>query len=375
MLFLLGLLSTSLGLSPHRTSNVLHIRVVGAVDSIRMVRELQDLVESAPEQGVDAVLIEFGPGRVRQDLAWSLGRTIAGARDRVWVFMAGRSGAALGPEVLELGVLSGRCWISPGVRVDWEGPAESDGMMPQSVDHERISRERYSDLWVALERRGASVRLADGFLRPTAPVRALRVMAGKTTLMEGPIDSNEAGDVLTLVEPLPEGGSRGSIGPDMALALGLVDGLLDSPREALRAGLGDRAGAGLRTRRVTVESGLGKAIVEAHRQMGVAMAESALAEGVLRRRVDRDLGRAAYERAVRERAAEALAVVGRGEGALRLVETMIRDHPEIIRTRGPVQADLPGAEADSAAAWAREIERVRRSLAESRAEAMAQSAR
>ncbi|MCW5755797.1 MAG: hypothetical protein KIT54_01020 [Phycisphaeraceae bacterium] len=337
-----------------------------------MVRELQSHIHAAKIDGMDAVLIEFGPGRFRQDLVWMLGRTITEADGRVWVFLAGRSGTALGPEALELGILASRSWVMPGVRFEWEGLAESEGMIPESVDRERLSRERYSDLWVALERRGANVRVADGLLRPTAPFRALRVMAGKTTLMDGPVDSAERGDVLTLVEPMADGGSKGSIGTDMALALGLVDGVLGSPREAIRAGLGDRVAGSIRTRRVTVENGLGRAVTEAHRLIGEARAESAKADNVLRRRLDSGLGQAAYERAVRERAAEALVSVERGEVSLRSLESLMRDHPEILRTRGPVQADLPGIEESSKAAWAREIEQIRRSLATTRSRATAQ---
>lgn len=371
-LFLIVVLSTNLGIARVQNSNVLHIRVVGTLDSISMVRELQSHIHAAKIDGMDAVLIEFGPGRFRQDLVWMLGRTIAEADARVWVFLAGRSGTALGPEALELGILASRSWVMPGVRFEWEGLAESEGMIPESVDRERLSRERYSDLWVALERRGANVRVADGLLRPTAPFRALRVMAGKTTLMDGPVDSAERGDVLTLVEPMADGGSKGSIGTDMALALGLVDGVLGSPREAIRAGLGDRVAGSIRTRRVTVENGLGRAVTEAHRLIGEARAESAKADNVLRRRLDSGLGQAAYERAVRERAAEALVSVERGEVSLRSLESLMRDHPEILRTRGPVQADLPGIEESSKAAWAREIEQIRRSLATTRSRATAQ---
>lgn len=371
-LFLIVVLSTNLGIARVQNSNVLHIRVVGTLDSISMVRELQSHIHAAKIDGMDAVLIEFGPGRFRQDLVWVLGRTITEADARVWVFLAGRSGTALGPEALELGILASRCWVMPGVRFEWEGLAESEGMIPESVDRERLSRERYSDLWVALERRGANVRVADGLLRPTAPFRALRVMAGKTTLMDGPVDSAERGDVLTLVEPMADGGSKGSIGTDMALALGLVDGVLGSPREAIRAGLGDHVVGSIRTRRVTVENGLGRAVAEAHRLIGEARADSAKADNLLRRRLDSGLGQAAYERAVRERAAEALVSVERGEVSLRSLESLMRDHPEILRTRGPVQADLPGIEESSKAAWAREIEQIRRNLATTRSRATAQ---
>lgn len=374
VLFLLGLFSTNIGFTRTQTTTVLHIRISGDVDSMAMVRELQSRIETARGDGTDAVLIEIGPGRIRQDLAWMLGRTISEASDRVWVLMAGRNGSSVGPESLELGVLSGLCWMMPGIRVEWDGPAESDGLIPEHVDRERMARERYSDLWVALERRGANVRLADGLLRPTTPLRALRVMAGKTTLMDGPIDSAERHDVLTLVEPLLDGGTKGSIGADMAQALELVDGVVGSARQAIRAGLGDRGAGALRTSRVTMASGLGKAIAEAHRLMDVSRAESSLADRVLRRRLESGLGRSAYERAVRERANEALAAVERGEAALRSLESLVRDHPEILRTRGPVQADLPGVEDGSAAAWGREIERVRRSLAGTRASALAQAA-
>ncbi|MEQ8875376.1 MAG: hypothetical protein RIC49_03115 [Phycisphaerales bacterium] len=76
---------------------------------------------------------------------------------------------------------------------------------------------------------------------------------------------------------------------------------------------------------------------------------------------------------MRERARRALATVERGEKALRGFEAIAAKHPEVLRTRAPVQADLPGVEETSARAWAREIEYVRRGLAATRAEAMAEA--
>ncbi|NRA56840.1 MAG: hypothetical protein HRU13_01805, partial [Phycisphaerales bacterium] len=114
-------------------------------------------------------------------------------------------------------------------------------------------------------------------------------------------------------------------------------------------------------------------IDRAHGLLRQARAEEALAGDTLRKRIDRDKGEAAYERAVRERAADTLRIVERGESALKSFEAIAAEHPEVLRTRAPVQADLPGVEETAARAWAREIEYVRRSLAGLRADAMAQA--
>lgn len=372
-LFLILLTGASLGLERQRDVLVLHIRVEGDVDSAAMVRELIGQLDSVGAGGYQGVLLEMEAGRVRDDLAWSLGMAMAALDKPVWVWLTGRSGSAAGPEQLELGILATKAWVDQGVSVAWDGPGEGAELMPEDLDHKRMMRERYSALWVALERRGASTRVAEGLLRPSAPLRATRVVAGECELVEGPIEPGKEAGHLTLVEPLSTGGTRGRVPADVAVALHLMDGREASARQVIRQGLGDDALRGLRTERVVVESDLKERIDEGHKLMHTARAEAALAEDTLRRRIESGMGRGAYERAVRDRARAALAVVERGEAALKAFEALAAEHPEVLRTRAPVQADLPGVEETAARAWAREIEYVRRDLAGTRADAMAQA--
>lgn len=361
-----------LGLQREPAAVVLHVRVEGHVDSAALVRELKTQIDRGADPTYAGVLLEFSPGRVRDDLAWALGTAIANARSPVWIWLAG-DGDAAGPEQLELAVLGSGAWIEPGLATSWDGPPAFFELMPEGVDRDRMSRERYSALWVALERRGASTGLAEGLLRPSRPVRATRLVAGECELMTGAVAPGEDAGLLTLVEPRADGGTRGRVPADVAAALKLVDGVEGSARRVLRLALGEDAGRGVRTDRVSLKSDLPAQIEEGHRLMGVARAEAALAKDQLRERLESGLGRGAYERAVRERARRALATVERGEKALRGFEAIAAEHPEVLRTRAPVQADLPGVEETSARAWAREIEYVRRGLAATRAEAMAEA--
>lgn len=372
LLFLLGLVGLSLGLEREPTPLVLHVRVAGDIDSAAMVRELQDHLDKADNARFEGVLIELQAGRVREDLAWSLGAAIEDAGGPVWVWLTGLADEVAGPEQLELAVRGAGAWIEPGLDVEWDGPPESASLAPEGVDAERMMRERYSSLWVACERRGASTRLAEGLLRPSVPLRATRLVAGECALVEGPVAPGEDGGMVTLVEPVA-GGTKGRIPPEIAAALKMVDGVENSARQVIRRALGEERSRGLRTERAEVESDLEEKIAEGHRLIGVARAEAALAQDVLRKRIESGLGRGAYDRAVRERARHSLVVVERGEAALRAFEAIAAERPEVLRTRAPVQADLPGVEETAAKAWAREIEFVRRGLAGTRADAMAQA--
>lgn len=372
-LFLLAMASPSPALERERDALVLHVRVAGNIDSAAMVRELSDHLASAGSGTFEGVLLEMEAGRIRPDLAWTLGAAMAAAERPVWVWLTGQGAAKAGPEQLELAILAPAAWIEPGVSIAWDGPAAGDELMPEDLDHKRLMRERYSALWVALERRGASTRLAEGLLRPSTPLRATRVVAGECDLVDGPVEPGAEAGLLTLVEPLGEGGTRGRVPNDVAVALKLVDGLEGSPRQVVRRALGEAATRGIRTLRVAVESDLAQQIEQGHKLLRTARAEAALAEDTLRRRIESGLGRGAYERAVRDRARAALTVVERGEAALKAFEALAADYPEVLRTRAPVQADLPGVEETAARAWAREIEYVRRDLAGTRADAMAQA--
>jgi hypothetical protein len=365
-------MGASLGLERERTAVIFHVRVSGEVDSSAMVRELCGHLEGDAADRFEAVLLELEAGRIREDLAWRLGTAIAAARRPVWVWLTGRSGAAAGPEQLELAILADGAWIDPGVPVAWDGPPACADLMPDAVDRDRMTRERYSALWVALERRGANTRLAEGLLKPSMPLLATRLVAGECDLVDVPVAPGQEAGYLTLVEPVT-GGTRGRISPDVAAALEMVDGVEGSARRVMRRALGEDASRGLRTERVALESDLAEQIAEGHRLIGVARAEAALAQDQLRERIESGLGRGAYDRAVRERARRALGTVERGEAALRAFEALAAGHPEVLRTRAPVQADLPGVEETAARAWAREIEYVRRGLAGTRADAMAQA--
>lgn len=373
LLFLLGLVCLSLGMERERAGMVLHLRVAGDIDSIAMVRELQGHLDRAGDARFEGVLLELQAGRVREDLAWSLGTAIDGAGGPVWVWLTGLADEAAGPEQLELAMRGAGAWIEPGLDVAWDGPASSTSLMPEGADPQRMMRERYSSLWMACERRGASTRLAEGLLRPSVPLRVTRLVAGECELVEGPVARGEDGGMVTLVEPTAGGATKGQISPEVAVALKMVDGVERSSRQVIRRALGHERSRGLRTERASVESDLDEKIAEGHRLIGVARAEAALAQDVLRERIESGLGRGAYDRAVRERARRALVVVERGEAALRAFEAIAADRPEVLRTRAPVQADLPGVEETAAKAWAREIEYVRRGLAGTRADAMAQA--
>lgn len=373
LLFLLGLVGLSLGLERERVPVVLHVRVAGDIDSASMVRELQGHLDRAGHARFEGVLLELQAGRVREDLAWSLGAAIEDAGGPVWVWLTGLAEETAGPEQLELAMRGAGAWIEPGLDIEWDGPAGSASLMPEGIDPDRMMRERYSSLWVACERRGASTRLAEGLLRPSVPLRATRLVAGECGLVEGPVAPGEDGGMVTLVELVAGGGTKGRISPDVAVALKMVNGVERSARQVLRRAFGDERSRGFRTERADVESDLDEKIAEGHRLIGVARAEAALAQDVLRERIESGLGRGAYDRAVRERARNSLVVVERGEAALRAFEAIAADRPEVLRTRAPVQADLPGVEETAAKAWAREIEYVRRGLAGTRADAMAQA--
>ncbi len=337
-----------------------------------MVRELAGHFDQLGDGRFEGLLLELQAGRVREDLAWELGTAIEEAAGPVWVWLTGGADASAGPEQLELAMRGVGAWIEPGHHVEWDGPAESVNLMPEDVDPGRMMRERYSSLWVACERRGASTRLAEGLLRPSVPLRVSRLVAGECELVEGPVSPGEDGGMVTLVEPVA-GGTKGRISPEIAKALKMIDGVEGSARRVMRLALGEAGEHGFRAERVEIESDLEEKIAEGHRLMGVARAEAALAQDVLRKRIDSGLGRGAYDRAVRERARNALVVVERGEAALRAFEAIAAERPEVLRTRAPVQADLPGVEETAARAWAREIEYVRRGLASTKADAMAQA--
>ncbi|MEO1009004.1 MAG: hypothetical protein AAFX79_10575 [Planctomycetota bacterium] len=350
---------------------VVHVRVADDIETTAMAEGIEEAIRVAGGEHAAGVLLELSGNAVRSDLAWRLGSSMDEADVPVWVFLAGGGDNEVGAGQLELAVRADAAWMAGAVAAAWEGPAACEPLAPADLDGERVLRERYSGLWVALQRRGADEQAANALLRPSGTIRATRVLGGSSRLVVGPVAPQDAEVMVTLIEPLAGGGSAGRVDCEMAIALKLVDGEARHARDAIRQALAGDVDRARRTRRITIENGLADALDRGRALLGSARAAEAGAAAALRRRLGSGLGDAAYRRARVERARRALGPIAEGEAAVRALEELARRTPELLRTRAPDQADLPGVEADAGDAWRRAIESLRRSLADARARAEA----
>ncbi len=357
-----GAISAS-GLPGAGDGAVWHIRVQGDLDSASLGSAFADDLAEADADRAGLILIEVDGRRARLDVVWMMGRAIRDARSPVALWLRGEGGeVGLGAAVL--GSLADTCWVDPATTVI-SGPGDDLAeLAPEDLDRERMLRELRGAMWVSLGERGADRRLAEALVQPRQEAWAGPARSGVCALTLGSAE-REPGSTR-IVDARANGEVRVRIDAPTLCGLGLATGEARAIGGLLR-----RAGAPtVVSRRRALRSGLADA--EREVRTAILRLDEAIAqiERTLRVRVDSSLRGPAAQRPYHEAGQRAAALVAEAARALDDVEAQLRTYPEILRLRGPGQAEL-GDESPSqhAAAWRRALERRRRDLNEARAQA------
>ncbi|MFG0285766.1 MAG: hypothetical protein ACF8R7_15225 [Phycisphaerales bacterium JB039] len=343
---------------------VWRLKVAGDLDSRQLAAAFTEAVAEADRDRARLIVVEIDADRSRLDLVWMMGRSLRAAETpvAVWLRDLDRDGG-VGLGAALLGAMASACVIEPAAVVRFGPGDDLRDLLPEDFDAERTERELRGALWVALGERGADRRLAEALVAPRQDAWAISTPEGGRTLAVGG-DRPAQGD--RIVELRPTGELRVRIDAETALGLGLATQTARTIGALLRQ---QEAPVVARRQRV-LESELEEAERRVHDEVRRIDEAIEQIERTLRVRVDSSLRGPAAVRPYHEAGRRAAALVAESLGALEEIEASLRRFPEILRRRGPGQAEL-GDEtaAQHASAWRRALESRRRDLEEARAQA------
>ncbi|HYE01956.1 MAG TPA: hypothetical protein VD963_01845 [Phycisphaerales bacterium] len=328
---------------------VLHVRVQGDLDSLKLARDFAAVMAQAAAQGTALVLLELDANAWRPDVVWAMGDALRSAGARGVTLLADERDGRVGAGALALGLCTSRCYLEARTAVRTEAADDQRARAPAETDWERVDRELQGAIWATLKRHGADTQLLEALLSPGGDLWAVSGAAPGPPLLttQPPSDGTRAERLLT--RSALGGPSRLELSAATAVSLCLVSGTARGVGDVLaREGTGGAPGS--RTT-VTLASGL----AEARRDLGAGIAalDDELAEAA---RVLSDVPRPSRPDAVSKRnraGVRALPMLERAAGRLTRCERLMLEYPELLAETVPGTTPVGQEGERPGAAWRR----------------------
>ncbi|MEX2218424.1 MAG: hypothetical protein WD749_06645 [Phycisphaerales bacterium] len=146
--------------APARASRILHLRVIGDLETGAMAAAIAAELERAPRERFTSVVLELEFERARPDLVWTVGQAVRASRVPVIGFIHAGRGGGVGAGALAIGVLAHSCHVAPRTVIRHSPVDELRWLAPAGTNWERTGRELSGALWLALKDRSADPALA-----------------------------------------------------------------------------------------------------------------------------------------------------------------------------------------------------------------------
>ncbi len=311
---------------PARGEQFVLIRIVGDLDSARLASQISDAISAAGR--VDGIVIQTGANAWRRDVVWQIADALRQSGVFTIAYLRDTDDGRFGTGALMLGVLADVCVLGAETAYASSVDDERAGLMPETVDVERVDRELGGLLWVAFKRRGQDPSLSEAFLSGRASLWiAPDPVSGLPTLM----GEAHGADARRVVEARPDGTVRGGLDAPDLLGLGLAD--LESGD--LRRALFDLGYRRVVFRTVEVRNEVSQAraqVLSMLAQVDELLADQErMLDAVARPADDRVVPVGAYREAAR-RARPHLAEIAR---VIHRSERLFEAHPELLATPAP----------------------------------------
>jgi len=323
---------------------VWHVRVEGAIETGRMVRDIVAALDEARADGARLAIIEMSGQVVRIDHAWELAQRVRADEPRVAVLLD--AGGTVGLDGLAIGALAESCWIEPGATC---GGARGGPQGVSQESRERVCREFSGALYASFQERGLDTDLAWVLVEPTGGAWVVQGADGSPATIE-PKDGPGGVPIVAIG---PNGAAEVTLGADACERLGVA--------KVAGRGLGPLLAAeGIRGSKVvrrTISSGLARAagsIENVLKNVDVALVE-----------IDEVLDARARDRRVvtqedrRDASVLALARIDEELEAVHHAEREFGEYPELLERPAPGTTAAAATEASRAKSW-REAFEVRR---------------
>lgn len=362
------------------TGLLVHLRIVGDLDNLRLARDFGAAVAVLRDEKPDLVVMEVGANRWRADVLSAMiasgrdgglggGDPGAGVRPRWIVWLNDPQDRRVGAASLALGVLADRCYAQPRLEAVHEPGDDARELAPPppAIDWEAIEQGLRAAIWRRQSERGGDVLLAAAVPIPGQPLwivpgedAADSTVAARLRIADREPEASDRAGAAPLVTRVGAGegtaGLKWRLDPAALSGLGLVAGQARDLGQILAA----ERFTPRSTARRTVESGL----PEARRRLAW------LFEGVdaARERIDQALDEAERHRgqdASRRRQRAGGACLPMAEEAMQRVleaERLTDRYPELLRAMPPGQTSVGMSEQRLSAAWVAAFQSRRQAL-------------
>ncbi|MFN7022195.1 MAG: hypothetical protein ACK4WH_12830 [Phycisphaerales bacterium] len=366
--------------SPPRTAvepsvkrKVLHLKLKGDLDSLKMVEDAERAVAQARADGVELVLLELNGDRWRGDVVLGLMPVVRpdGVRTVVWLNDAldGRVGSGQAA----LGLTASACYIGPKTEVVYKPVQDLREQAPANVDWEHVEDQVRGTLWGRLTspERLRSPLLAAALPWPRQPLWAVLDRApGLPGARAERIDATapsaaEAGRSVALTSGSAErGGLRLRLDPALAVSTGVAEAACREvgqvlaqeriiPQPLLRA---------------EVTSGLNEARQRLAKDLATLDRSAELMDKALDE-AERWRGMDAAKRKTRV-GKDTLASVEDAAKLLGSIESLVGGYPELLRAAPPGTSTVELTPQRLSAAWHNAFQNRKDRIAELRARAV-----
>lgn len=331
--------------------SVLHLRLMGDLDCMRLATELEGRVMRAREAGVQVVVLEIGGQSWRGDVLLELMKIVRGDGLHTVAWLNDAGAGKVGAGQAALGLSAEKCYLGPKMEIVAEARYDLRGLAPEATVWEQVETDTQGMVWAGLRARGCDGLLAAGL--PSARERLWAVLdrpagAGarvERVTAEEPSAGESHRSVALTSGAAERGGLALKIDGAMAVSLGLVCGTARQIGEIMAA-------EGISPRPMTrdeLRSGLGEARRDLERDLS--------AVDMVKERADKALDDAERYRgfdAARKKQRAGRQTIGPVMEAIERmgkIERLTAEYPELLRGAPPGQTTVELTPARLSAAW------------------------
>ncbi|MCC6322435.1 MAG: hypothetical protein IT438_13480 [Phycisphaerales bacterium] len=358
--------------APMTKRKVLHLRLKGDLDCMKLVDDLAAATGEARKSGVEVIVLEMSGERWRGDVVSGMMPLFKGAEVLTIAWLNDPPDGRVGSGQAALALLADRCYIGPKTEVVFEPGHDLRAQAPPTTNWEQVEQDVQAALWGRLGsvERPRDTLLAAALPTPRQPLWAILDrspgLSGarlERLVAESP-SAAEAGRFVSLTSGSTERGElRLRVEPAMAVSIGIAE---SSARELGQILAAERLTPAPLTR-AELESGLAKARQELVKDLA---AFDRAAE-----RMDKALDDAEKQRGVdaarrkRKVGKESLPLGDEAAKSLEAVEALVANYPELLRSAPPGVSTVELTAVRLSAAWHDAVQDRKDRLVELRARA------
>lgn len=334
---------------------MLHVRLTGDLDSVRMARDLARAIETGRGEGTELVLLEVSGRRWRGDVLREIGRVVTAEPRLPLMVVLDGDGVTIGLGQSWLALLAdpGCAFATAGTKFEHASVDELIGLSPTETDHATIGQELRTMAAARMGEYGGPILLTALLPRPSGPLWCVTTGEGDGSLkmLTSEPTAAEVGRVLASADPRAGAGTpayRAAFDAETARRLGLVAANVQGTGDVLAR----RALKVWKTDQIRIASTLGEARRETERAVRGIDEDRAGIKAALD--ANREKARSKIATTVeqaREAARRQLPALDAVERKIESAEAVCAEYPELLRTSPPGATTLTDGESGAEAQW------------------------